>query len=515
MEPGLKRDDAAADDLVFAPDEIKAANEDGCWNVLIVDDEKEVHHVTELALRNFSFEGKSLRFFHAYTGAEAFRIMADNPDIAVMFLDVVMESDDAGLILAKRVRTELGNNLVRIVLRTGQAGLAPAQEVIISHEINDYKTKTELTAQKLFTTLVGSLRSYRDLVAIESNRRLTAQKLLATFASSLRNYCDWVAGDSNRRSLEKIVTPNGSWFEMPAMEQFIEGVLTQTRAVLQEQQDAPPYRGAIPPAADSTGARVRQPVPAGGLAAEPAPPDEDEYSEYESTSLAETLAILRGMRAAGSLITLSFNRGDDFLLTSLLEVSPDGKTMILDYGSNMEMNRKALQTGKINCISSKQRIKIQFILNGVVPVKYQGRDAFLGKVPDSLFRLQRREYYRLTTPMANPLRANIPLPQADGSIRTMPTVVFNISCGGVCLVVPPGVVALELDAQFSGVSINLPNVGVISFDLRVRNLYDLTASNGKTLQRAGCEFIKLPGAMMKLIQRYIIQIERERKERGV
>ena len=509
MKHEFKRDDVAAGELVFAPDEKMLADEDDFWSVLIVDDEKEVHDVTELALRNFSFEARSLRFFHAYTGAEGFQVMADNPDIAVILLDVVMESDDAGLILAKRIRAELGNQLVRIVLRTGQAGLAPEQKVIVSHEINDYKTKTELTAQKLFTTLVGSLRNYRDLAAIEGNRRLTAQKLLTIFTESLRGYRDWIAGEGNRKALEKIVTSSGSWFEMPSMEQFIEGVLAQTRAVVDEQQDAPPYRTAQSAAADSTG---NQTMPAGGQTPKDA---EDEYSKYETTSPTETLAILRSMREAGSLITFYFNGSNDLLLTSLLEVSPDGKTMIFAYSSNMEMNRKALQSDEIKCISSKERAKIQFILNGVKSVKYEGRDAFQGDVPDSLFRLQRREYYRLTTPMANPLRANIPLPQADGSIRTVPAVVFNISCGGICLVVPPGGVALKMDAQFAGASINLPNVGMINFDIRVRNIYDITASNGKILKRVGCEFIKLSGAMMKQIQRYIIQVERERKERSV
>ena len=511
MNNWLKRDEVAAGDLVFAPDEKEAANDDGHWYVLIVDDEKEVHDVTELALRNFSFEGKSLRFFHAYTGAEAFRIMADNPDIAVIFLDVVMESDDAGLILANRIRTDLGNKLVRIVLRTGQAGLAPAQDVIVSHEINDYKTKTELTAQKLFTTLVGSLRNYRDLVALERERKLTAQKLLTSFAGSLRSYRDWIAGESNRRSFEKIVTSSGSWFEMPSMAQFIEAVLTQARAAVHEQQDAVSDHTRRSAAVDSSDDQARQSMQAG----KQTPDADEEYSEYEQTSATEALMILRGMREAGSLITFYFNHGNDFLLTSLLEISPDGKTMIFDYGSNMEMNRKLLRADKINSISSKARIKIQFMLNGVRPVKYQGRDAFQSDVPAALFRLQRREYYRLTTPLANPLRASIPLPQEDGSIKTVSAVVFNISCGGVCLVVPPGAVTLALDAQFFGASIDLPNVGMVSFDMRVRNIYDITAANGKILQRSGCEFIKLPGAMMRLIQRYIIQIERERKERGV
>jgi len=513
MALGIKRNDVVAGDVAFAPDEKMAANDGGCWKVLIVDDEQEVHAVTELALRNFSFEGKPLQFFHGYTGAEAVQIMLDNPDIAVIFLDVVMESDGAGLAVVKRLRSELGNKLVRIILRTGQAGLAPEQEVIVTYEINDYKTKTELTAQKLFTTLVGSLRNYRDLVAIESDRRSTAEKLLTTFAGSLRNYRDWVASEGNRRGLEKIVTESGSWYEMPSMEQFIEGVLSQAKAVLCEHEDAVPPSTVQSSAPSSSVDQPRQPAQAGVPTAKSAPAADGDYSEYELTAPAETHSILRGMQELGSLITLYFNNGHDFLLTSLLEVSADGKTMIFAYGSNAEMNRKAAQADKINCVSSKEKVKIQFILNGVKPVKYQDRDAFLADVPDSLFRLQRRAYYRLSTPLANPLRATIPLQLDDGSIRTAQAVVFNISGGGVCLVVAPENASVKMDAQFLGASISLPNIGTISFDIRVRNIHDITTANGKILRRAGCEFVNLPGPMMKLIQRYIIQIERERKAR--
>jgi len=172
MDQEPKRNSVAeGSDVVFAPDEEKAASDNGYWKVLIVDDEQEIHAVTELALRNFSFEAKSLQFLHAYSGAEAIRIIADQPDIAVIFLDIVMESDDAGLAVAKSIRTELNNKTVRIILRTGQAELAPKQSIIVAYEISAYKSKTDLTAQKLFSTVVGSLRSYRDLVALEGYRR--------------------------------------------------------------------------------------------------------------------------------------------------------------------------------------------------------------------------------------------------------------------------------------------------------------------------------------------------------
>jgi response regulator RpfG family c-di-GMP phosphodiesterase len=140
------------------------------WKVLVVDDEPEVHNVTRLVLSSFRFENRPLEFVSAYTAADARQIMRDQPDVAVMLLDVVMETDQAGLEVVRFVREELGNTFVRIVLRTGQPGQAPEHEVITNYDINDYKEKTELTAQKLSTTLFASLRAYRDMMVIEANK---------------------------------------------------------------------------------------------------------------------------------------------------------------------------------------------------------------------------------------------------------------------------------------------------------------------------------------------------------
>ncbi len=140
------------------------------WHVLIVDDEPAVHEVTRLVLGTFRFEGRPLHFHHAHSGAEARKLLRETSDIAVLLLDVVMESDQAGLDVVKFVREELHNHFVRIVLRTGQPGQAPEHEVITNYDINDYKDKTELTAQKLRTMMYATLRAYRDVMQIERNR---------------------------------------------------------------------------------------------------------------------------------------------------------------------------------------------------------------------------------------------------------------------------------------------------------------------------------------------------------
>jgi len=140
------------------------------WVVLIVDDDADVHAVTRAVIADIRFRGRPLQVLNAYSGKEAQALLASRADIAVMLLDVVMESDDAGLQTVRHVREVLGNHRVRIVLRTGQPGQAPEREVIVDYDINDYKSKTELTAQKLFTTLIAALRSYQDIVTLENAR---------------------------------------------------------------------------------------------------------------------------------------------------------------------------------------------------------------------------------------------------------------------------------------------------------------------------------------------------------
>ena len=150
------------------------------WKVLIADDEPEVHHVTRLVLGGFRFESRPLQFLSAHSAAEAFEIMREHPDIAVLLLDVVMETENAGLDVVRRIREELGNKRVRIVLRTGQPGQAPEQSVISAYDINDYKEKTELTASRFHTTLFVALRGYRDLMRIEASKAGLEQVLNAS-----------------------------------------------------------------------------------------------------------------------------------------------------------------------------------------------------------------------------------------------------------------------------------------------------------------------------------------------
>jgi len=169
-----------SDDEILFADETTEEKLSESWKILVVDDEAQVHTATEISLRKFVFENKSLTFINAYSAREARQLIQENPDVAIILLDVIMETDDAGLNFVKYVREVLGNQLVRIILRTGQPGQVPEKSIIINYDINDYKTKTELTTSKLYTTILTALRSFSlsQSLQAEIERREQVEKAL-------------------------------------------------------------------------------------------------------------------------------------------------------------------------------------------------------------------------------------------------------------------------------------------------------------------------------------------------
>lgn len=174
------------------------------WKVAVIDDDHAVHEGTRFALSDYNLNGQGLEILSAYSAAEGRELMKAHRDIAAVLLDVIMETDSAGLDLVEFIRNDLQNETVRIILRTGQPGQAPERRVIVDYDINDYKAKTELTADKLFTSLTAALRSYQQL-----------ERMVQT-----------------RRGLEIIIDAASTLYDFRSMQRLAEGVLTQIASLL-------------------------------------------------------------------------------------------------------------------------------------------------------------------------------------------------------------------------------------------------------------------------------------------
>ncbi len=203
IEGDMQASENNNDDFLFIDDsdedEILNDGSAETWKVLIVDDDPEIHSVTQLALSDLVVLGKNIEYIHAYSGRDACLLIEEHEDIVLVLLDVVMETDDAGLNVVKHIRETLCRQDIRIVLRTGQPGYAPEESVIKDYDINDYKTKTELTRRKLVTTVYAAIRSYQQIHSV----------------------------NQNRLGLEKIISATADLLELHSIHEYAEGVLSQ------------------------------------------------------------------------------------------------------------------------------------------------------------------------------------------------------------------------------------------------------------------------------------------------
>lgn len=179
------------------------------WRVLITDDEHDVHSATAFALRNTKILGRRLEFHHARSAEETVKVLKEVDDIAVILLDVVMETPNAGLDLVAVIREELQNDQARIILRTGQPNQAPEIEVIRDYDINDYKLKSELTQNKLYASLTTAIRSYQQIKTIEASKQ----------------------------GLDVIVRASSDLISKKGINEFAQGVILQLAGLLSVQPD--------------------------------------------------------------------------------------------------------------------------------------------------------------------------------------------------------------------------------------------------------------------------------------
>lgn len=233
---------------------------------------------------------------------------------------------------------------------------------------------------------------------------------------------------------------------------------------------------------------------------------QDKDNNYRIHSRADIYAILRDIMQRNTLVTVYFDQGNNFILTSILAIDSEKDEMVIDYGIEERLNRKALKSKRITFVTSQNRIKVEFACDSLRKIQFEGDDAFVVNLPETLVRMQRRNFFRVTTPTINPLKCVIPLPTDDESGIAEVTL-LDISCGGIAVIDHHPKISFDPGTVFENCQISLPNIGTIIANIQVKNTYEITLRNGLACKRAGCEFIRLPANMFAMIQRYIVKLE--------
>lgn len=251
-----------------------------------------------------------------------------------------------------------------------------------------------------------------------------------------------------------------------------------------------------------TGCNMKKDIP---LTIEIIPCRDDD--KYCITSPKEIEAVLRGIAKDASRIALYYSNTDEFILTTLLGFDKTG--LWLEQGPNGTDNRRIIASSRLFIVGAHLQVKIQFSVNRAEGAMYRGFPAFFLPFPDRIYRMQRREYFRISATAVNPLQCVISREKISGKRHEF--MILDISCGGVGLTCTAADTELVAGASYPDCRIDLPEVGVISGTIEVKTLVSFTSASGKINKRAGCEFKRLDGASTILLQRYVTNMQRADK----
>ena len=238
----------------------------------------------------------------------------------------------------------------------------------------------------------------------------------------------------------------------------------------------------------------------------------ENWHDYAIDSKREILTLLRGIGERNQLIRMLIHGEAEACVTSILDVDPDSGTLILDCSVNQEQNRRIAGSKRVSFETTLDKIRILFATDLVEETTFENGPALKMAIPETMIRLQRREFYRMPTPVSTPVRVIIPMPpELGGGSSIFP--LADISCGGIAIMDNKLVLGNTIGNNYEGCRIDLPEIGMVMTTLQIRNVLDMTLLNSKTNRRLGCEFVDISRGALAGVQRYITRLERERNAR--
>lgn len=235
----------------------------------------------------------------------------------------------------------------------------------------------------------------------------------------------------------------------------------------------------------------------------------ENQSPYQVESRREIISLLRGFKEQNQLISIMLNNGDEIFISSVLEVDDSNNTLIIDCVPGEEANQHVVEASSVFFDGLLDRISIQFSSSRLQKTTFEARPALQMPIPTHMIRLQRRENYRINTPVSNPIRATMPV-EVDGNIEHVKFSLVDISCGGIAILDDRRILRVDQHDIYQDCLVDIPGIDVIDLTLEIRNSQDLILLNGKTNRRVGCAFVNLSSRTLATVQRYIMKLERER-----
>jgi len=236
----------------------------------------------------------------------------------------------------------------------------------------------------------------------------------------------------------------------------------------------------------------------------------EDWHDYEVGSRREIVALLRQIGEHNQLIRMLIKGEADVCVTSILAVDEDSNTVILDRSIDPAQNARMAGAARVKCETTLDKIRILFGAANLAPTTWRGEPAMRADIPPTLIRLQRREYYRMSTPVTNPVRVLIPVPMDGGDGGMSVFALHDISVGGIALFDNRLQLGPALGRVIEGCRIELPEIGPIATSLEIRNSLEMTLLNHKPTRRLGCQFVDMSRGALASVQRYITKLERER-----
>lgn len=241
--------------------------------------------------------------------------------------------------------------------------------------------------------------------------------------------------------------------------------------------------------------------------------EHNDLSQYRVTARREVIALLRSMSECNQLLRMVINHGADTVVTSILEVDANSDTVILDCAPDSTMNQRIVDSPKISFEALFDNIRILFSTEMVQGIEYNNLPAFVIPLPTDVVRLQRREFYRVMTPVTSPIFCMVPVKDDNGDVNQVKTTLYNISGGGISIVDDKQLLDITQGRRYENCRIDLPG-GMLTITLEIRNALEIKLSNGKSIQRLGCEFIEPSNAALGAVQKYITKLERDQNAKA-